>query len=236
MKKITSKEICIGVSAVGVVICLIIYLMVFTKYNDMTDALKKSNATLKTQVDDMKQYYDNMEIYRRDTAEMTVAIDEMTADYPGDAREEDVLMMAVDMQNAATINYDKINIDTSEVIYTVPQEVVSAVNSESWKEPIEFVAKQATYSNETDYLNLKNAVAKVYESPYRIGVNAVSFKKDSDDSNIIKGTIDITYYSLLGMGKEYKAPDMPEYLGGTTELFGVMVTEKDAEENTAAEE
>lgn len=240
MKKITNKQVFTVVLLIGVLVCVAVYMGVFTSYQAKTDALKSSNAQLQTQVNDMEQYYNNMGTYRANKAKMETEIAESTKDYPGDAREEDVIMMAVDMNATSVINFDKINVDESEVLHSVPLETVTGSGIEGLEEPIDFVAKKATYSNQTTYSNMKMVVQKVYESPYRVGINAISYRKEADDNNFITGTIDITYYSLRGMGKEYKAPEMPTYFGGDegNDLFGKMhygTDEEDGEGPAEAE-
>lgn len=238
MKKITNKQVFTVVLLVGVLVCVAVYMGVFTSYNNKTAALKASNAELQTQVNDMEQYFNNMGTYRANAAKMEAEITERTKDYPGDAREEDIVMMAVNMNAASVINFEKINVDESEVIHSIPVETVTGAGIEGLEEPIEFVEKKATYSNQTTYPNMKLAVQKVYESPYRVGINAISYRKESDSNNYISGTIDITYYSLRGMGKEYKAPEMPTYFGGGEggDLFGILpygAEEKNGDEGAA---
>lgn len=233
MKKIDKKQIFWVIVLIGVVACLLIYMLVFTKYRDLTDQLKVSNAALRADVQDMKQYFDNLELYRSEKSKMIALIPQMTADYPGDAREEDVIMMAVDMQTVAIMNFAGINIAEPESIHNIPIETVEGAAIEGLDEEIDFMLRQATYTSKTTYSSFKNAVAKVYESPYRIGVNAVAFKKDADTNNVIAGTIDISYYSLQGMGKEYKLPEMPSYAGGSMDLFGLQhwaITEEEMED------
>lgn len=219
MKKVGPKEICGAVTALGLLACLLIYLFVYNDYTEKTDALKASNRQLQVEVDNLKQYYDKIPFYNASMAEMKATIEEITADYPGDAKEEDVIMMAVKMQEVALINVDKINIAAAKAIHTVPEDVVKGLKDENLTTAIDFNARQATYDCLTDYGNFKAAVEKVYDDKYRIGINSVSFKKDNEDNNFIKGTIDITYYSLAGMNKEYVKPDMADYLSGTMDLF-----------------
>lgn len=234
--KITNKQVFMLVLAVGAVVCLMVYMLVFTKYNDQTTALKNSNAELEKQVNEMKEYYDNMETYRANAAEMAANIAEITADYPADAREEDIVMMAVAMQNRTILNFDRINVDESTIIHTIPEDIVKGAGVEGLDQQIQFAGKQATYSNKTTYGNLKDAVATVFESPYRVGVNAVSFRKSGDSDNIIEGTIDLTYYSVSGMGKVYEAPEMPSYFGGATDLFGPLFFKQSVDGNAVQEE
>ena len=222
MGKITNKQVFMLVLAVGLVGCLIVYMQVFNTYNDKTASLKKSNAELEKQVSEMKEYYDNMEVYRALSKEMIADVEELTADYPADAREEDIVMMAVAIQNNAVVNFDKINVDETKAIHSISEDLVKGAGVEGLEEAIQFSGKMATYSNKTTYGFLKTAVKTVFDSPYRIGVETVAFRKSSDSDNIIEGTIDLTYYSVSGMGKEYKAPEMPTYFGGAKDLFGPL--------------
>lgn len=229
MKNVTKQQVFSVVLLIGVVVCLLIYMLVFTKYNDATAALKTSNAALKTEVDSMKEYYDNMEVYRTKVKEMVADIEERTEDYPGDAKEEDVIMMARDMSAVALMNFDKINVESPKVLLNIPEETVKGANIEGLDQSIDFVERKATYSNQTTYGNLKSAVEKVYDSPYRIGISSIAYRKESETNNFVQGTIDVCFYSINGMGKEYTAPEMPVYFGGATDLFGALPYSSDGE-------
>ena len=227
MKKVKSKQIFMGVLVASIALCMLVYLLVFNKYNSETDALKTSNAALQAQADEMKQYYDNLATYRSGIAQMTKGVNDMTLDYASEANEEDFIMTAVAMQNAAVINYDKVNIDVEEVIHTIPVETVKGSGIEGLEEPIEFLERKASYSNTTDYANLKNCVKVIYDNGYRVGIDNISYKRESEENNFIKGTIDITYFTLKGMNKGYEYPEMDDYLSGVVDLFNKMVVGKD---------
>ncbi len=227
MKKLTAKEICGGVIAAGIAICLLVYMFVFTKYRDETDVLKASNADLQNQVNDLKIYYDNMPMYQQNIKAMRELVDEITADYPGDAREEDVIMKAVDMQSVAAFNLERINIGSNNVIHSIPESKVKELRDENLTKKIDFKSRKASYSCETDYANFKSIVQEVYDDQYRVGINSVSFSKSGDEDNLITGTIDISYYNLDGMNKEYKKPEMPEYLAGVADFFASKIDDED---------
>lgn len=221
--KLTSKHVFLIVLVVGALALLLVYFNVFTAYNDKTEALKKSNAELQKQVDDMKQYFDQMGVYSKQSAEMTEAMDELLKDYPGDAREEDAIMTAVAMNNVAIINFDKIAINAPEVILSIPADTVKAAAVENLEGQIDFVERKTAYKNITDYGNLKLAVEQVYKSPYRIGIGEVNYKRKAglgDPTDLVEGNITISYYSVDGLGREYVAPNMPTYPAGVTQLFG----------------
>lgn len=225
MKKVTSKQIFMSVLVVAFALCALVYVMVYTKYNDMTDALKKSNKTLSDQVVELEGYYINMQDYRDKTAEMATRVNVLTEDYASEANEEDFIMTAVDMQSAAIINYEKISIDTEEVIHTIPADVATGSKIKDLESEILFYERKASFANVTDYANLKACVEVIYNNDYKVGIDALTYKREGETNNFIKGTIDITYYSLQGMNKEYKYPKMDTYLSGVqnNDLFGKMV-------------
>ena len=176
-------------------------------------------------MNDLKQYYDNIPVYRKNITQMKETVQDITADYPGDAREEDAIMMAVNMQGVTLVNFDKIAINAQEIIHSIPKDVVKGLNDETLQTDINFRQRKASYSCQTDYTGLKELVGEVYDDAYRVGVNSISFKNDGEETNFIKGTIDVTYYSLTGMNKEYKEPDMPEYVSGVMDLFPATVVD-----------
>ena len=218
LKKMTGKDICTGVVAACLVVCFLVYIFVYRSYNEKSE-LKTQNDALQKEVDDMKVYYDKMPEYKQEKTRMVGAVSTYTEDYPGDAKEEDALMLAVKMNEVATVNFNQINMDSPKVIYTVAEDVVKSAGIEGLDTKIEFVNKQITYSNLTDYSNFKRCVEEVYNSPYRVAVNTVAYTKDSPDNNFINGTIDVTFYSLRGMNKTYEYPEMPEYVSGTSDFF-----------------
>lgn len=222
MKNITNKQVFVIVVVLVIGVCAVVYSMVFSDFKTKTEALKASNDTLEAEVNELEQYYVNMETYKTKQKQMLEDIEVRTADYPGDAKEEDAIMMAVDMNATAIINFQSIGIGGSENIHSIASEVVTAAGAEDYKEQIDFVEKTATYGNITDYGNLKACVEKIYASPYRVGIDAISYRKVSEENLQIEGTIDIAYYSIKGMNKAYVLPDMPEYMDGIGELFGVI--------------
>jgi Tfp pilus assembly protein PilO len=227
MKKIDKKTFT-GVAVVGLVVLVALYMLVFQKYSDKTSALQRSNTTLRAEVTSIKQYYDNRETYRQNTEEIRTAMNELVAQYPADAREEDVLMMGVDMQSVSGIEYDEINIDTAEVLYSIPQEDVTAAGVEELNQAIDFVERKATYSGELNYTDLRSCIQQIYSYPSRIAINNVALTKKettTDDvvTSFLTGNIDVSFYSMTGTGREYEAPDMAEYTSGTSNPFQLVI-------------
>ncbi|MBE5865585.1 MAG: hypothetical protein E7292_05130 [Lachnospiraceae bacterium] len=226
MKKNGKKNFFVGITVVMVALCLLAYVMVYSKYTEMTDKLKVSNNELAVQVEEMKGYYVKMDQYKVDTEKMVAGIEELTMEYSSQANEEDFIMTGVNMQLNSIINFEKVNIETEEVIHSIPVETVVGAGIEKYQQPIEFYARKASYENLTDYANLKNALQVVFDIPYKVGINNITYARENESNNFMEGAIDITYYTVQGMDKEYEYPKMDGYLAGVQDLFGKMFTEE----------
>lgn len=225
MKRINQKTF-LGVLGLGVVVLLLVYFMVFQKYNDKTESLKAENTTLRGQVQIAKKYYDEMEMNQRQIDEIRTYLSEMLDEYPADAREEDAIMMGVGMEAVCgeEFQYKEINIAESEVIYTIPEDVVVTAGVEELTNTIEFVERNVTYSGKLDYSDLKHCIQQIYSSPNRIGIYNVAIVKqetttDDEVSSHLEGNIDVSFYSVKGTDKTYVAPDIAEYENGTNNPF-----------------
>lgn len=225
MKGINQKTF-LGVLILGVVVLLLVYFMVFQKYNDKTESLKAENTTLRGEVQIAKKYYDEMETNQRRIDEIRSYLNEMLDEYPADAREEDAIMMGVDMEAMCgeDFQYKEINIAESEVLYTIPEEEVVTAGIEELTNTIEFVERNVTYSGKLDYSDLKKCIQQIYSNPNRIGIYNVAIAKQetaTDDgvSSHLEGNIDVSFYSVTGTNKTYVAPDIAEYEDGTSNPF-----------------
>lgn len=230
MKKVTKKHIFLGILAVCVACCLVVYMLVYNKYQTETETLKASNDALQIEVDDLKVYYDKMDYHNAEIIRMTKFISDQTSDYQNRATEEDVIKMAIDMQNEATVLFKTINIDSAEKIQVVAEDVVAAADIEGYEGEIVFTERQASYQCSTIYEDLKKCIDVVYDNPHRVGIQSVNFKKQSPEHNQIEGIITLSYYAVEGMNKPYEYPDLLEYTTSNTadgpkELFGKIIVD-----------
>ncbi len=232
MKKNSSKNVFACVAVLGMVIVVALYVFVYQEYTEKTNLLKAQNTTLKSEIAAMEIHYLNREVYRQDTEKIKEAVVDMVDSYPADAREEDVVMMAVDMQSVSKIKYDEIGIEVPEVLYTVPAEETVKTKVEGLENTIDFVERKATYNGEMSYVDLKDCVRQIYANPGRIAIHNVAIVKEENMdegsvSNNLKGIIDVSFYSMAGTYKEYKAPDMADYEAGATNPFRLILNSEE---------
>ena len=149
---------------------------------------------------------------------MSSEIKDVLDQYPADAREEDIIMLAVKTQENSAIGYDSINMETSEVVYDIPLDVVQRADSEDYQEEIQFMRKHAIYVNTTTYDDLKSVIGQIFAANNRIGIDNIAYTKNEEDGTIT-GSIDLYFYSANGTGKEYVLPNIKAYPAGTADIF-----------------
>lgn len=217
-RELFNKKVMTYIALIGTVVLVMVYVLVYMKFTTLTEALEATNNNMQRDVDILKEYYEHMDEYQQDIMAMREEIGEMLSAYPADAREEDVLMLAVNMQEENVVNFSNINMEQPALVVAVPQNIVVAAAVDNLNSEVDFMEKKSTYVMETDYSNLKGLVETIYASDNRIAINNIALTMD-DGGKILSGNIDVSFYSAAGTGKEYEAPGMEEYISGVSDLF-----------------
>lgn len=231
----TNKNLLLYVAAIGALLMILVYVFVFQKLTTEAEAIEASNKDLSQRVNQLKGYYDNRGNYLSGIQMTEQLIDELLAVYPADARDEDVIMLAVQMQQGNDGEFLSINVERGDAIHVVSAETVSAAASEKFTQEIQFRNLYATYVNEVGYLGLKDMIQTIYDSNNRIGIQNIAFTKGDTENPKLSGHIDLVFYSVTGTGKEYVAPDIVPYIAGTDNIFGEIVIPEESADNNSAE-
>lgn len=218
LKNYFNKNTFLGITLVGMVVLVLVYVFVFLDYQEKTTEVQASNDELSKTLKELEEYFNNMEKYRTEISEYKMAVSDIMSEYPADAREEDIIMLAVQMQEKNSITYESISMDESETLYYIPADEIAAADIEGITDQLVFVQKRGTYLNTTNYDNLKGCIAQIYDSDNRIGIEEILYTKNESDGTL-DGNIVLSFYSAAGTDKEYTAPDIAKYLSGTDDLF-----------------
>lgn len=218
LKSYFNQKTFLGVTLVGVLALVVVYVFVYLDFTQRTEELQKSNDDLRAVVNELEEYNTNMEAYKVEIEEIKAEINSIMDAYPADAREEDAIMLAVELGERNTIDFDAINMEEKESVYAVEPYLVTAAAIEGLDESLVFTQKHAVHVNQTTYTELKSVIQQIYESDNRIGIDNIVYTKN-EEYGVLEGNIDIYFYSLAGTDKEYEAPDIAEYPKGTSDPF-----------------
>lgn len=227
----SSKNLLIYVAAIGALLLVLVYVLVYQKLITEAESINASNRTLSQRVNELKQYYDARGQYQADTQVLEQLIDELLEQYPADAREEDAIMLAVQMQKNSEAKFLTINMEQGDAVKVIPVETVTAAGNEKYTQELQFCDMSAVYVNEVSYAGLKKLIQTVYDSSNRIGIQNISYSKGDAENPNLSGHIDLVFYNVNGTDKEYIAPDIIPYLAGTDNIFGEIAGAQESEDN-----
>lgn len=232
MKNVDSKKIMYYVLLVGVLALVIVYFLVYKKYIDKTDSLNAENRTLSDRVAVLKEYYDNRMMYEESIEAMQIDINKKLDEFPADVKEEDILLLAVKSTEDSYIAYTGVNLSDREPIYEIDRGIVGQGSIEGLSDTLTFVKRTVSYVNNVDYFNLKQVIGFILNSPNKKNISVVSYKANEDTTEtaedlekeseieMLDGTISVQFFSVLGSGKPYERPEIPEYEAGLFNIFG----------------
>lgn len=235
MKKTTAKQVMAYVLALGFVVLLAVYFLVYKSYNDKAAALEKANVAKQQRVDELKVFYDNLETYNKEIEQYQAQIAAWLDEFPQDVKEEDIIVLALDTEKAAFVGYTNINIGGREELRTIPAATMQLAKMENLTQDVIFVERTVSYVNITDYFNLKKCVEVINNSTNRLTISNITYSKN-EETGELEGTIEVTFYSVLGTGKEYVPQDLKEYESGLANLFGTATVTEEPDGEEGAEE
>ncbi len=227
-----NKNILVYVAAFGALLLVLVYVLVYQRLVTEADSINASNRTLSQRVNELKAYYDARAQYAADTQALEQLTDELLQQYPADAREEDAIMLAVQMQRNSEAQFLTINMEKGDAVKVIPVETVTAAGNEKYTQELQFCEMTATYVNEVSYAGLKRLIQTVFDSSNRIGIQNIAYSKGDAENPNLSGHIDLVFYSVTGTDKEYLPPDIIPYLAGTDNIFGEIAITQEPEGNT----
>ena len=235
-KKGINKQVFGYIVVFAILLVVAVYFLGVKKFDDKAATTKASNEALEISINELKQYKIQEAQYKADMATMKDEIVAVLEKYPAGSLPEDVIMHAVTTQLVTDIEYSNINIGSPEAYKVISAEMVQSVGEEAFQEEISFVEQKASYANKVSYPCLKEAIQAVFDSGYKLGITSISYSaKNGEEPGILEGSIDVTFYSMRGNGKEYVAPNILPYISGSENIFGYYEL-YDAQEEEEEEE
>ena len=221
------KSTMMAVLLLGVLLIIVVYMFVYKSYNDKTNALKESNAALQARADELKVYYDDREVYEQGIKDFTADIKKKLSVFPGDAREEDALDLAIaPWKEGVLVDYTQIAIGENEEVSAIDADTVKSAALEGYEDAIAFHKRTATYTNLTTYYDMKDIVKIFNDKGERLVISTISYVRN-DTTGLLEGNIEGTFYFVSGINAPYTKPELTEYLTGLSNLFSISVIEND---------
>ena len=142
--KVKKSEIQLLIAVLGILLAVVTYFLVYTKFNDLADSMESQNMSLRSQVATLEVLDQRKADYLAATEKMQSYITNFESRFPADILPEDSIMMVKNMEDATRTQVANISFGTeAEVTYTSQDGTPSALDNATADAPADTVAAEA---------------------------------------------------------------------------------------------
>lgn len=238
--KLKKSDINLLIILLGVVIAVLAYFLVYTKFNEKTDILNAENATLQTEVDYLQDLADHKQQYIDETESMQAEIDEIKAQFPAKYQPEDDIMYikglekdydsfvsVLGMGNSAVIEVEQpvqelpTATETTDDVDSVDEETEAAAApaaTTAVQPDILLYSTPLTLTMTSSYNSVKDIIEKINTDRDRKSIEQLALSFDTETGDL---TVSMAFnaYSLTGTEKTYDEPVIEGVRFGTNNIF-----------------
>lgn len=233
--KVKKSEIQLLIAVIGVLIAVCTYFLVYSKFNEKSDALEAENATLSSQVATLEILDQRKADYIEATGKMQSYITNFENRFPADILPEDSIMMVKTLEDYTRTEVANIAFGSeAEVVYTpaadaatTTADATAAATTAASPVSTDGTAYADTHMYEVPlsisisctYDDFKGLVRYIYNQQERESIQGVSISYNETDG-MLTGNMTMNTYYLLGTDKVYSSPYIPDMQMGVDTIFG----------------
>ena len=244
--KVKKSEIQLLIAVIGVLIAVCTYFLVYSSFNEKSDALEAENATLSSQVATLEILDQRKADYIEATEKMQSYITNFENRFPADILPEDSIMMVKTLEDYTRTEVANIAFGSeAEVVYTPAADVATTTEdataatdaaadtaADTTAAAASPVSTAGTVYADTHmyevplsisisctYDDFKGLVRYIYNQQERESIQGVSISYNETDG-MLTGNMTMNTYYLLGTDKVYSSPYIPDMQMGVDTIFG----------------
>lgn len=244
--KVKKSEIQLLIAVIGVLIAVCTYFLVYSSFNEKSDALEAQNATLSSQVATLEMLDQRKADYIAATEKMQSYITNFENRFPADILPEDSIMMVKTLEDYTRTEVANIAFGSeAEVAYTPAADTTTTTTDATATDTTAAATTTTTTATSpvsTDgtvyadthmyevplsisisctYDDFKGLVRYIYNQQERESIQGVSISYNETDG-MLTGNMTMNTYYLLGTDKVYSEPYIPDMQMGVDTIFGNM--------------
>ena len=240
--KVKKSEIQLLIAVIGVLIAVCTYFLVYSSFNEKSDALEAQNVTLSSQVATLEALDQRKADYIEATEKMQSYITNFENRFPADILPEDSIMMVKTLEDYTRTEVANIAFGSeAEVVYTPAADAATATaDATAAADTTASAATTVASPVSTDgtayadthmyevplsisisctYDDFKGLVRYIYNQQERESIQGVSISYNETDG-MLTGNMTMNTYYLLGTDKVYSSPYIPDMQMGVDTIFG----------------
>ena len=245
--KVKKSEIQLLIAVIGVLIAVCTYFLVYSSFNEKSDALEAQNVTLSSQVATLEILDQRKADYIEATGKMQSYITNFENRFPADILPEDSIMMVKTLEDYTRTEVANIAFGSeAEVVYTPAADAATttadatAATDTTTTDAAATTTTASTSPVSTDgtayadthmyevplsisisctYDDFKGLVRYIYNQQERESIQGVSISYNETDG-MLTGNMTMNTYYLLGTDKVYSSPYIPDMQMGEDTIIG----------------
>ena len=239
--KVKKSEIQLLIAVIGVLIAVCTYFLVYSSFNEKSDALEAQNVTLSSQVATLEALDQRKADYIEATGKMQSYITNFENRFPADILPEDSIMMVKTLEDYTRTEVANIAFGSeAEVVYTPAADAATttadataatdvaaadvaadttAAAATTAASPVSTYEVPLSISISCTYDDFKGLVRYIYNQQERESIQGVSISYNETDG-MLTGNMTMNTYYLLGTDKVYSSPYIPDMQMGVDTIFG----------------
>lgn len=223
--KVKKSEIQLLIAVIGVLIAVCTYFLVYSSFNEKSDALEAQNVTLSSQVATLEALDQRKADYIEATEKMQSYITNFENRFPADILPEDSIMMVKTLEDYTRTEVANIAFGSeAEVVYTPAADAATTAASPVSTAGTAYADTHMyevplSISISCTYDDFKGLVRYIYNQQERESIQGVSISYNETDG-MLTGNMTMNTYYLLGTDKVYSSPYIPDMQMGVDTIFG----------------
>lgn len=223
--KVKKSEIQLLIAVIGVLIAVCTYFLVYSSFNEKSDALEAQNVTLSSQVATLEALDQRKADYIEATEKMQSYITNFENRFPADILPEDSIMMVKTLEDYTRTEVANIAFGSeAEVVYTPAADAATTAASPVSTDGTAYADTHMyevplSISISCTYDDFKGLVRYIYNQQERESIQGVSISYNETDG-MLTGNMTMNTYYLLGTDKVYSSPYIPDMQMGVGTIFG----------------
>lgn len=223
--KVKKSEIQLLIAVIGVLIVVCTYFLVYSSFNEKSDALEAQNVTLSSQVATLEALDQRKADYIEATGKMQSYITNFENRFPADILPEDSIMMVKTLEDYTRTEVANIAFGSeAEVVYTPAADAATTAASPVSTDGTAYADTHMyevplSISISCTYDDFKGLVRYIYNQQERESIQGVSISYNETDG-MLTGNMTMNTYYLLGTDKVYSSPYIPDMQMGVDTIFG----------------
>lgn len=223
--KVKKSEIQLLIAVIGVLIAVCTYFLVYSSFNEKSDALEAQNVTLSSQVATLEALDQRKADYIEATEKMQSYITNFENRFPADILPEDSIMMVKTLEDYTRTEVANIAFGSeAEVVYTPAADAATTTASPVSTDGTAYADTHMyevplSISISCTYDDFKGLVRYIYNQQERESIQGVSISYNETDG-MLTGNMTMNTYYLLGTDKVYSSPYIPDMQMGVDTIFG----------------